>query len=287
MMRASARYFLTNISWLLTLFVALGLLQSCRSVKVPDSNSSPVLTNITKTDVATHIEAASHHSWELLQVPLTIRLRAPQSVSVSATLSMRRGEEVMFSLRFFGIEIGYLDIKDRQILVVDKVHKKYVFEPVDDFLSGFNVTMSNLQDLLVGRLFITGEELTGYTIDRSEIERMDNGQWCFIPMNSTEAMTYGFTITPAALVNSLIVCAQPHGPVTIGYGDFVAKGEYGTFASRMTVEYATGKIGIDATLEYNYTKAKFNSEVNMRSVAPPEGYSRIPSSQLSLLLENF
>lgn len=271
-----------RLKLLLLPLLSILILSACRSTMpvVATATGDTTAAKTTK-EISQSILSRAQTDWDKLQVPITIRLMSPQSASISGTMSMCRGRDMLISLRYWGFEIGVLYLDDTNVLVLDKVHKKYVYEPIDKFLSGFNVTIANVQDLMLGRVFILGTQITAAQLNRAEIEHLGNQDWCFIPSVPGKTISYGFTLDNQALPTCLMVCAEPHQPVTIKY-DRPCGNE---LAKTLSIDYVTGKLHIDADIDYNLSKIKYGDDVKIRKVTPPDNYQRIDPSQLSSMIK--
>lgn len=67
---------------------------------------------------------------------------------------MERNKSLSITLRFLGMEVGSLCVKDDSITVIDRFNKAYFKSDVMSLLDGFPATTGNLQDLLLGHIFV-------------------------------------------------------------------------------------------------------------------------------------
>lgn len=261
--------------------LAATLLTACHSGKTA-TKTNPIATVgsvATATDVSLSIEA--YKTWERAKIPVTLRLREPKSVSVSGNAIMERDKSIMISLRFFGMEIGNIYLTNDSLTAIDKFNKKYVSEAIRPLLGGFPVTISNVQDILLGRPFVAGKQLSADRLTKDfEIERSaTDGGFSLIPRSMPQEVEYGFAFSAASNLVALLVKAGAHQPVTVGYDDFRAT-QFGPFAGSTSVEAAAGKTNIDATLEWNFGKASWNEKVELRRPTVPSNYERINAQKL-------
>ena len=71
---------------------------------------------------------------------------------------MERGKSIYISVRPMGImEVGRLIIKGDTLLVIDKIHKRYILENAKLLTSGIHVDVNTLQDIFLGRAFVLGK----------------------------------------------------------------------------------------------------------------------------------
>lgn len=276
--------YLKSISkFLLTLCIlSAWLLTACHSGKsVPKTNTGSVTAGLpaSATDISLSIE--SYRPWERVKIPVTLRLREPKSISVSGNAVMERDKSIMISLRFFGMEIGNIYLTDDSLTAIDKFNKKYVSEAIRPLLGGFPVTISNVQDILLGRPFVAGSQLRARELTKDfEIERSGaDGGFSLIPRDMPPGVEYGFAFSAAGDLMALLVKAGSHQPVTVGYEDSRAT-QFGPFAGGTSVEASAGKTAIDATLEWNFGKASWDEKVELRRPSVPSNYERVNAQKL-------
>lgn len=257
-------------------------LASCKANK-PATTQTYQSQASTTAGIAEKIDTLA--SWQKLNVPVTLRLKEPKSISVSATATMERGKSVTLSLRFFGMEIGVLHVTTDSILVLDKYNHRYVAEPLSQLLKGIPTDISNIQDMLIGQPFIIGKPKC--TNDDFITENdPNNGTFIMLPLTETKGLEYGFSLSPTMSLCALIIKAASGNPITVTYSDPVTS-PAGQVASATTIDATTSKSAIHATLDWNFGKAKWDKGVTIRSIAVPANYTRIPSSSILKILSGF
>ena len=152
------RSIITLIALATTLTLAV---QSCRSGKssVGGAASEASVTGaLTVKDARRQLAHTieSYDRWQTVKMPVTIRLREPKSLSISGTATMERDRSLTISLRFFGMEVGSLSVASDSITVINRIDKAYFKDDLAALLDGFPATVGNLQDLLLGRVFVLG-----------------------------------------------------------------------------------------------------------------------------------
>lgn len=274
------------ISALLMLTVA-----GCRSQKngvVADPGASGGSVAIrTASDMSGELKKIvdGYGSWKRLRVPVTISLSSPKSISISGTAIMERNKSVMFTLKYFGFEIGSLYIEGDSITIVDKIHKSYVSENVRGFMSGFDISVSNVQDLLFGRLFIVGSDDAGYSaLKRCEMEIVDSDQWLLIPKAPSSNASYGFKFSPADILSALICQTGKNPPVTCTYQTPVST-VAGAMSPSVSLDYQKGKSTVKASFEWNFKKARWDNDVELRRPSIGKDYKRLSSTDISKMIQ--
>ena len=278
-------------------FALILLLGACGSqkatVKSPDQSSATTLsgggaTLSSAADMRVQLRkiVASYgsDSWERLRIPVNINVQSPKQLSVSATAVMERGKSLLLSLQVLGFEVGSLYLTDRTIRVIDKMHKVYIEESIADFCAGFPVTVSNVQDILLGRLFIAGQPtLSLDTMLGYEAEIIGPQDWLLDPPAPMPGVDYGFRFSPADVLMALIVKAGDHEPVTAAYGRPAAT-PFGPFATSVSFTASTPKANIGASLEWNFDKARWDKDVELREPSVSSGYKRVSAADVTKMI---
>lgn len=90
-------------------------------------------------------------TWQNVQMPVTITLLKPQKMSISGTATLVRGEYVYISLRFFGFEVGQVNLTPEEADVVLKQPQKlWVSTPTGERLARLGMSFTQLQEILLG-----------------------------------------------------------------------------------------------------------------------------------------
>lgn len=263
---------------------------SCRSGRnaVPDSSQSDILKggfSVRDAESALSARIAGYGMWRNVKLPVTVRLTEPRSLSISGTAVMERDKSLSISLRFLGLEIGSLCVKDDSITVIDRFNKAYFKADVVSLLDGFPATTGNLQDLLTGHVFVPGKNKVKAS-DFGIAITDDPSLWTASGEVRDFDVKYSFAFREPAVLKALAVSVAGASPVSIAYGD-VFSSSGGDFASTVSVEAPAGKTPVKATVEWNFRKAQWNVKEGLadKSVVP-SGYSRISPEAVMKMLKN-
>lgn len=230
-------------------------------------------------------KATGYGNWEYVKIPVTVRLRQPKEMSIGGTAWMRRDSSIVISLKYMGFEVGSMSLTNDSVTVIDKMHKSFMAERLDKFLGGMRFDVSNLQNMLLGRPFLLGKtSVTANDIKHADIEADDAG-WLVVPSDQPSNAGYGFRFSPAAILYGVIMQAGQHEPVTVSYGGSTVSPE-GTVVKEVSVTARAGKTPIEATLEWNLNKMRWNDPSQHRTVKPGKNYKRLDSSQIPRILKN-
>lgn len=224
--------------------------------------------------------------WRDIEMGVKFQLRAPAKLNAAGKIWMKRGEWISVSVRMIGIEVATLWLDKDSVVAVDKYHKKYISEPTSKLLGNAGVTISDIQDLLLGRAFLAGDGLaTPDEVKKFDFEQSNNG-WFLLPREQPAAFNYGFLASDnSSELRGAIVEVKDFGSVSAKYGDAFQSRGCGWFAPDVSIETSRGK-KIEAKLIWDLNGARFNGQ-SSRSCKIPEGYDKISSSALIKALKSF
>jgi len=278
--------FIRYIRAMLVASVSLLILTGCGASKsVSEAGRRPVAT-ATAVQRADSL-AASYGDWSTVSMPVRLSISEPRQFSVNARCTMRRGDFISMSVRMLGFEVASLWLDNDSIHAVDKYHKRYLSEGLRRFLGGADVTIADLQDLLLGRAFVAGANggtLTPALLPRMRIDPMDEGVM-LLPVNEPAEFNYGFVLsdTDNHLAAATVLAGEKHA-VVVNYDDF-RKTPAGETAQRTAIETVRGR-RLAAAFGWNLKSAKWNDGTDQRWT-PPSGYARVSSGQLMEMLSKF
>ncbi len=273
--------------YLLPAIVLLLLLPACSSsrragVKTGDySESMPLQEKF-------RLLVDNYHEWECVEVPVKLSIKAPSTFSLSGKAYMKRGKDIMLSLRFMGLEVAMLYVDKDSIYVSDKVHKYYVAEKIGNVLSGCDVSVGDIQDFLIGRAFTLGSGTLAYG-QRKKVSLEDAGDcWLIIPREKAAAGTeYGFSVRNADnSLAGLVVSVPGVEPVNVAYSENV-KTLAGWLADKVRFGAVVNDKAIDVEIDWTFSRAAWNAPGNFRTWKTPQGYNRLKTPDIAKMLSSF
>ncbi len=282
------RKFITLLAFATVLIFTV---ESCRSGRssvgsggMSESAVSGVLTvKEARRQLSQTIE--SYGRWQTVKLPVTIRLREPKSLTISGTATMERNRSLAISLRFLGMEVGSLSINSDTITVIDRINKAYFKDDVTALLDGFPATVGNLQDLLLGRVFVPGERIaraSDFDVALSDTPEL----WTASGELHDYNLRYSYAFRGADALKALAVRIADKSPVTFAYSDFYSS-TAGAFANSVSIEAMGGSTPVEATIEWNFKKAVWNAAEGVQDKSKvPSGYSRITPEAVMKMLKN-
>lgn len=279
-----------KIAQLTILAVTMLVMASCGTTKKaatqPDS-PTPNQTN-QATGGGDPIDAVIAHigEWQTLQTSGSIKLKAGSSFSSSIQMRMVRDDAIFISLRpVLGIEVGKLLITGDSLFAVDKVHKRYIAEKVSLLTAGIPVTVSDVQNIFLGRPFIIGQGTLNEAL-KSQVTSTSNGSGVTLSAKEHyKGYGYAFTFNKN---NNFIMSLDivPQGSTSaayqVKYSD-VRITSAGNIAHTINVNASIDKKKLDLAL--NYRDIDWNRNVKIdRSI--PTSYSRMDAKDLFSLFAN-
>lgn len=272
----------------IAIIIALtALLAACGTVKkgaTPGGTTTASTTTVTTGDPRDAV-IAKLGDWQTMQTGGNIKLNAGSSFSSSIQVRMVKDQAIYISLRpMLGIEAGRLIITADSLYAVDKIHKRYIAEKVSILTSGIPVTVSEVQDMFLGRPFIIGKG----TVDnetKSGLNVTREGNTVVLsPDEQYKGYGYAFTFDKNGRITSLDIV--PTGGKTAAY-----QVKYDDVRGTSAGNVAHG-ININATVErkamslaLNYKDIDWNGKVKI-DASIPQNYKRMSARDLFSMFGN-
>lgn len=206
-----------------------------------------------------------------------------KEMSSSMQMRMHRGKSIYVSLRpVLGIEVAKMIINGDSILLVDKVHKRYVLEKASLLTNGVPVTVSNLQDIFMGRAFELGKGSLTQDLKNDFTAEVVGDKVVLRPLEQYQGFTYSFSYDSRNNIVSLDVSPAKQGSSTyrVAYSD-VEGSVAGKVAGKVNV--ATTINGKAFTLNLEYKDIKFNEAFTIDTSTPSSKYTRMEAKDIMQL----
>jgi hypothetical protein len=254
-----------------------------KATNVPSSTSTTQTTQTAITDPCDDI-IATLGDWQTLQTGGNIKLSAGSSFSSAIQVRMVRDEAIYISLRpMLGIEVGKLIITADSLYAVDKVHKRYIAEKVSILTSGIPVTVSDVQDIFLGRPFIIGQGTLSEAL-KSQVTASSNSPLVLKAKESFKGYGYSFSFDKSNHISSLDI--MPTGSTTAAY-QVKYSDVRGTCAGNIA-----HAVNVNATIEkkkmafsLTYKDIDWNGKVKIDK-GISNGYSRMSARDLFNMFSN-
>jgi len=274
--------------FILTLIAATLMVSSCGTIKKGAAATVPQGTTATTTSDATSpLDAVitTLGDWQTMQTGGNIKLSAGSSFSSSIQVRMTRGRDIYISLRpALGIEVGKLLITADSIYAVDKIHKRYLAEKVSLLTAGIPVTVSDVQDIFLGRAFIIGQGSLCDALKALVTATRGGSNTTVTPIEGYKGYAYAFTYDKSNNIVSLNIMPQGSTASTyqVKYGNVKAT-HAGNIAHDIKVNATIQKKPLELSLTYK--NIDWNGNVKIEH-GIPSGYKRMSAHDLLTMFSN-
>jgi hypothetical protein len=257
----------------------------CRTAK----NVQPGETaSLTKTE-AQRFESLRRQSlqYEALsaRVQIELAITSGKAFGSRASLKIRRNERIQLSVQpFLGIEAFRVELSPDSVLVIDRLHKRYVAESFDRFRENTKTAFNfyNLQALFTNRLFLPGDpDVPEHASGRYRWKTDENGYT--LQTQDRAGWQYIFSAgSDEKLLASEIADTESHLSLHWAYADFQPVGAQ-LFPMKVKAGLSAGE-ETRASLSVNYSHVDTDVAVDIHS-APPAGYERVTFEQIKKMFE--
>ena len=198
--------------------------------------------------------------------------------------------------------MGSLYADNDSVFIAVKLNKILYAESMEKFSRTFGLTMTDLQDALLGRAFYPGRgtlEASSASLFKfapmEAVEKNPDGSfvWELTPRKSHKGVEWFYKIlSPAAeelsegvapFAESLTIVPSASAKGSCIYSDPVLS-SCGIFASVARVQATVGKRTIDASLRWSLDEAQWNTGVSV-NYSKPRGYRRVSTSEVLKMLK--
>ena len=206
-------------------------------------------------------------------------------MSSSVQVRMVRGRDIFISLRpMLGIEVGRLLITADSVYAVDKIHKRYIAEKVSILTAGIPVTVSDVQDIFLGRPFVIGKGTLDAALMLLMTSTREGNSTILAANEHYKGYGYAFAFDKSNRITSLNIV--PDGSTTAAYQvkySNVKATDAGNIAHGVDVNASVDKKQFAFSLSYKNIDWNGNVKID-RSI--PSGYSRMSANDLFSIFGN-
>lgn len=225
--------------------------------------------------------ANSFGAWTTLKAGGSVTIGGGKSLSSSMQIRMERGKSIYISVRPMGImEVGRLVITGDTLLVIDKIHKRYILESTKLLTSGIPLNVGTLQDIFLGRAFILGNGTLNSSMAGLVTLANVDGSYMVRPKEQYQGFEYDFKFDKNYHIKSLevmpVVNSAPVATYSVDYSDVKAT-LAGYVATKMKMATRIGKSPMSLALEYGGLTWNDNVVIDTKI---PSNYTRISGSGL-------
>lgn len=228
------------------LSVCLIVMAVCSCSSTRKMGREPIIGGLKGTDYTESLISQSHR-WENLTAKASVSLQLGDKgkTKVNATLRIRRGEVIRLSVApLLGIEVARMDITPENILLIDRLNKRYVrvsFKEISR-LANTELNFNILQSLFLNELFLPDKASLSADDAKAFSIRADNGQ-AVLEARHGKAMSYRFraAATDGLLEETSIALKDTDYGLTWKYADF-GRVDGKTFPQHMHVTAGKGEV---------------------------------------------
>ena len=178
------------------------------------------------------------------------------------------------------MEVARLVIVGDTLLVIDKLHKRYILESAKLLTSGIPIDVSTLQDIFLGRAFILGNgTLNSGMASMVTLSNID-GSYMVRPKEQYQGFEYDFKFDKNYRIKSLevapVVKSEKVATYSVDYSG-VKTSLAGYIATKVKMATTIGKSPMSLALDYSgFT---WNERVTIDAKIPAN-YKRVSGSSL-------
>lgn len=263
----------------------VGSMASCGAHQVAADANSSALNPAAAPEVqqVNHVAkiAQAFGAWTSLKASGNVSIGGKSSLSSSMQIRMERGKSIYISVRPMGImEVGRLIIKGDTLLVIDKIHKRYILEDAKLLTSGIPVDVNTLQDIFLGRAFVLGRGTLNSGMRDLVTVNEDADAYVMRANEQFKGFTYAFRFDKAYHITALEVApgSNPDAANTysVDYAN-VKSSIAGYIASKVKVATQIGDAQMSLSLSYNGFTWNEPVEIDAKI---PANYTRVSGSSL-------
>ena len=277
-----------NIIFFSLLIALAAISSSCGTIKKANATTPTGQTTTTTTMTDTELCDAvlsTLGDWQTMQTSGNITLNASSSFSSAIQMRMVHNQAIYISLRpVLGIEVGKLIITADSLYAVDKVHKRYIAEKVSILTSGIPVTVSEVQDMFLGRPFIIGKGTLNENLKSSISTTREGNTIILTPNENFKGYGYAFTFDKQSHITSLdiVKSGNTSSDYQVKYSD-VRSTTSGNIAHAINANATIEKRNMSFSLSYKDIewngKAKIDKNI-------PNNYKRMSARDLFSIFSN-
>lgn len=260
--------------------------------QTPAQTSAPAATSSAPKKATTEQQSTSQVShivkiansfgaWTTLKAGGSITVGGSKTLSSSMQMRMERGRSIYISIRPMGImEVGRLVITGDTLLIIDKLHKRYILENTKLLTANIPVNVNTLQDIFLGRAFILGKGT--FNSGMASLVTLANvdGSYMIRPKEQYKGFEYDFKFDKNYHIKSLevmpVVTGTKVATYSVDYSD-VKTSLAGYIATKVKVATKIGKSPM--SLAFDYSGYTWNEDVVIDTKIP-SNYTRIPGTSL-------
>lgn len=220
--------------------------------------------------------------WNSTEVPFSMSLTEPQRLSLSGRARIVRGKSIELSIRMLGIEMGRIVISNDSVFALYRIDKVYLAENIKSISDVMPASLSNLQDMLLGRPFMLGDKTMPTSMSDKITIDTQLDIFTLTPRKQPDNLSYGFTATrsPEVSLSRFAAVAQEHGlAVTADYTPYKGITPAGPLAETTLLTIDSKTFKASAKLVWKWRSARWDTKFETNWTAP-SSYQKISARSL-------
>lgn len=199
-----------------------------------------------------------------------------KTLSSKATLRMVRDSSIQISVQpLFGVEMFRFYIDPYQVVLLDRMNKRYVEESISSLKERYPVGFDfyTLQSMLTNSLFITGKNRVEHNDYRMlRYTQASDLNYTITGKDHDSGIDYSFTVNgDDRIVYTQLLHSENHLSLKWSYDEFAQMTE-SIFPHRMMVSITTQKRKLDS--ELRFSGIEINEPLSI-SISIPNGYRKV------------
>lgn len=259
------------------------IMQSCKT-KRQILSISPISTKVSEDLFSDIID--NQFDFRTFSSRVNLNLSSgKKSISSKANLKILKDEAIQLSVQpLFGVEMLRLYIDQSEIVLLDRMNKRYVKESISDLneLYPIGFDFSTLQSLLTNRLFLSGSNCVQYSdFEKYTTDKISDQYYLIKSIDEKSGIAYSFAINGNDKVASTFLNESKRDyELEWDYDEFV-QGDTDVFPHKMNIVLASPKRKANVGLDFSGIVLNESFELEM---IIPNGYSRAHISDIIKIL---
>lgn len=284
---------LSHILPLTLTLIAIGVLSACKSSRHTDKTGQYPEEPSTEQGLIpgfppeasglVNASRAKMDRWQTLQMPFSVSVQSPASLSASGTLSMINGRSIDLSVRLLGFEVAAAHIEGDSVVAIVKPARIYLSESISKTLGGMAVNVSDLQAILLGSM-VDPALFSGKGCDITLTAREDGQRLLsIITADASAGLGYLFAADTPVL-NQIAVAREGAFQGVVSLNDYTSLKELPQIYIPAEITFDgqtfTSKREASGQLKLNVGRAKVNTTLSERRITIPSGYRKVTLASL-------
>ena len=271
------------------IFFLAGIIFLSVGCKTTRQTASGALTEMNKEE---RIEAIQNQSVSFNTLSSSLRFsykskKKNNNASANALLRIVKDRIIQLSVRIplLGTEIARISIMPDQIIIIDRMNKRYVSEPVQKLKEtvSFDFDFYGLQALFTNQLFIAGKSSVS-PADYKTFRRSDDKFYSKLNNTDSQGINYVFTGDYTnRIIQTEMYKDKSKADVNWQYKDFGLTSNSMSFPMQMTVELTVPNDLFTLNLALN--NVDIDSDFNL-DTSIPKGYQQVEMQQIIKMIQS-